>query len=126
VLALVIAAIETACEAVSLPTPLPLEAPSSEPVLTALIPLMDESRCVYIAVGAAQPSSLAAAAGVGAEDAADLLAELTNMLAGISSAGTEFSLGLPVVFEGVARVAPPAQMLAFSTGSAEFVLGVWG
>ncbi len=126
VLGLVIASLETACEAVSLPAPLSLDSASSEAVLTALVPLMNESRCVYVAVGTSQPSSLAAAAGLDESDAADVLAELANMVAGISSAGTELGLGLPVVLQGAAAIAPPAEMRAFSTGGAEIVVGVWG
>ena len=125
-LGLVIAALDTACEAVSLPSPLSLESPTAPSVLTAIVPLMGESRCVYVAVGSTNPSSLAAAAGVGEEDAADVLAELANMIAGISSAGTELGLGLPVVFAGAAAIAPPSEMRAFFTGGAELSVGVWG
>lgn len=126
VLGLVIASIPTACSAVGLPDPLSIEGEAPQAEITALVPMTNESRCVFVAVQTADPDGIATVAGVTLDEVADVLGEMANMAAGISAAGTDFTLGLPVVFRGAALIAPPSAIRRFEVDGVEFAAGLWG
>lgn len=126
VLADIISAVPNACAAVGLPSPLAIPGEALDPEFSAIVPVQDASRCMYVLVQTTDAASLAAAAGALASEAGDLLGEIANMVAGIAASGSEYSLGLPVVFRGTPVSAPPADTRMFESGGAAFSVGVLG
>lgn len=126
VLANVVTSIPHACAAVGLPEPFTVEGPAPTPRLTALVPIQEPSRCLYVVVHSDAPEALALAAGATEAEAADILGEIANMVAGIVVAGTEYTLGLPVVFDSAPLVAPPSEVRVFEAGGARFCAGLLG
>lgn len=121
-------AVQAAVTSVGLPTPVP--APPDTPIppmsLCAFVPVMFETRCVFVVVGSNDVEQLCELAYLDLEDGADLLAETANVLAGMIVGGTEYSIGLPIITGVRPLNAPPPTETVYMIGEAKLVVGTWG
>ena len=118
-----------ACAAVGLTEPRATVLDSNQHALTAIVPMQDATRCLYISVSSSNPEALPAAIGVNQDDIspADVLAEMANLVAGVMAAGSDLTIGLPLVFAGDTLSSPPRiSETSFLSQDVSFTVSILG